>query len=297
MLALARKLWAAFYNLYFGLFSLLFWLKRGFPRPSDRTDEGLGEEASVIYPHSRIYAVGTYLASAMFLPLKSEAVLAMLPRALELAPQSLTPAGQHPVLLLFGHHHDVHPNFLRIEGMDYLEFVVAIPYLQWRHTRNAYRGPFAYMPQLYLNEWLPVFLGWFYGYAKWRALMRAGPRSYEVKNLVRDTPLISLNFDTQGPFGPIAEFPLFDALRESFKLPFVGRTLLGFWLCSYLDFKLDKGLLQSITGNVRIASAFVPGLPVGDFHFDGLATQPLGAFRIMVPWTLAVPLECGSMRP
>jgi hypothetical protein len=220
----------------------------------------------------------------------------MLPEGLVLGPQSLFPPGQHPALFLFGHHQGVRPNILHVLGMDYLEFLIAIPHVQWKTATNPYRGPFAFMPRLYLDRLLPVLGGWLYGYAKRRARIRADERTYEVRSLLGNSPLITGRFTPRGNPGPLSAFPNFAELAELFQQPFVAQTLLGFFCCSHQDFELDQATMQALEADVDVATAFLPGLPTGSRHFSGIDQVPRGAFRIRVPWTLPPPFDCACLR-
>src|SRR5262245_50573450 len=124
------------------------------PRPAAPARPG------VVYPHAEVYAVGTYQAATVLWSLPLAVAQALLPSGLELGPQQVAPPGEHPVLLMFGHHQGVRPNFLHVPGMEYLEFLVAVPHVQWVQRTDPYRGPFAFLPRLFLDRWLPTALGW-----------------------------------------------------------------------------------------------------------------------------------------
>ena len=69
----------------------------------------------------RIAAVGRYSALFATLPVPSETAQGILPAGVALGSQDLTPAGQYPLLLMFGHHTNVHPASLDIHGWSYHE--------------------------------------------------------------------------------------------------------------------------------------------------------------------------------
>ena len=105
---------------------------------------------------------GGYIDGAVFtvnLPLNL--VRSYLPDGLEPIPQRAV--GQapttHPVNLIFCIQTHVGSPFT---DFNYDEFILSIPSVQWddKHKDNyKYRGPFIYLPKLYLNESLPVELG------------------------------------------------------------------------------------------------------------------------------------------
>jgi hypothetical protein len=250
-----------------------------------------------IYPHAPFHVLGTYAAWALLLGLPRSAAQAMLPAALEPGPQSYTPPGQHPILLMFGHHEGVRPDFLSIRGMDYLEFLVAVPNVQWVNTARPYRGPLAFLPRLYLDQWLPVVLGWVYGFAKERGRLRAGADRYAVNSYLGNRPLIAGTFVPRGQPGPPPALPNFGALAGLFRMPFANKLTVEPFLCCFQDFKLAEATVQAVAADVTIATAFLPQLPTGRFQVPGLDEAPLGAFRIRVPWALTPPFGCASLRP
>jgi hypothetical protein len=220
----------------------------------------------------------------------------MLPNQLELAPQDLTPPGQHPILLLFGRQQHVRPNFLHTKGQDYLEFIVAVPYVQWAVPGYPYHGPFAFLPRLYLDHWLPTVLGWLCGFAKRRAIMAETADAYEVRFLLTQKLAIRGNFAGRGDLRPPADFSHFEPMRDVFLLPLVTRMAMGYCVCLDFDWHLDKAQLQAVDGRVDVGHAFVPGLPVDSFVVKGLDDAPLGAFRFVVPWSLTRPFWPSALR-
>jgi hypothetical protein len=248
-----------------------------------------------LFPNTLLKAVGQYRADFVPWSLPTQVVQQQLPRQLEIAPQELTPAGEHPVLLVFGRQEHVRPIFLRIRGMEYLEFILAIPYLRWSTHHYPYSGPFVYLPRLYLDHWLPVILGWLCGFAKQRAHVAEAHGVYRIKSRMSHRPLIGAAFTARdAPARPRA-FPRFEPLRGIFKMPLVTRFPFG---CICLDFgwDLERATMQAIETQVDIEQAFLPDLPVGPFHVGGIDAQPFGAFRLDVPWTLTRPFLPSSLR-
>jgi hypothetical protein len=238
---------------------------------------------------SSLHAQGTYRSHCVLLPLDSAHVRDLLPARLVPGPQSLAPPGLHPVLLMFGHHHGVRPSFLPVRGGSYFELIAAVPFLDLAVPREPARGPFSFMPRLYLDHWLWVVMGWLYEFAKVRARVEATPASYAVRTLLAGRPLVSASFAPRGPRGRTTDFPHFDAVSPAFRQPFIAK--LGFlpFLSSVMTFELERATLQAIHGEVRFEDSFVRGLPRRAFSFDGIDQGPLGAFLIEVPWTLSLP--------
>jgi hypothetical protein len=245
----------------------------------------------VVFPPSSLKATGRYRAYFVPWSLSRPEVTRLLPRGLEIASQDLVPADRHPVLFAFGSQERVCPIFQDMEGLAYREFLIAIPYLQWMGRRNfRYRGPFVYLPRLFLDHWLPVVLGWMCGFAKERACIESTPEEYRITSLFGRSPLIAGIFRPWGSAGRPQDFPGFKAMREIFSQPLVTGTPFG---CMCLDFvwELERARLQAIDAEVRIEHAFLPGLPLASFEVEGIDKCAPGAFHLDVPWTLSRPFR------
>ncbi len=251
-----------------------------------------------IYPNSFPKAVGFYRSFFTMLPFDSAILAALLPPKLELGPQSMTPAGTHPLVLLFGKHFDVRPELIPFGGMSYLECIIAIPNVQWRDERNDYRGPFAYMPRLYLDELWPTLLGYLYAYPKLVARMEGRPPEdphYRVRSLVKDNPLIHGEFLRRGPQLAPTDWPNFANVRGVFEQPFIGKLELSPYTCSKLTFKLDQASVQPCSADVDIEREFLPGVEPASYLVDGIDVDALGSFYIAVPWELTLPFGCSCI--
>ena len=103
---------------------------------------------------------GGYIDGAVFtvnLPL--DLVRSLLPNGLEPIPSAAAAPTTHPVNLIFCIQTHVGSPFT---DFNYDEFIISVPSVQWDATHKddyKYRGPFIYLPKLYLNESLPVELG------------------------------------------------------------------------------------------------------------------------------------------
>ena len=253
-------------------------------------------------PPDLVNGVGRYRSWMVVLSIPQERVKQMLPRQLELAPQDIAPPGKHPLLLMFGHQLNVsiHLGSTDLFDLDYLEFVLEVPYTQWKSTRAAYRGPLLFSPRLWLNKTFPLMLGRFYGFAKERANMALDQDRYLIAGWETNKPLISGHFKAIGDSGPTANFPLFEqALSRLFNQPLVGQTRLGPlpgpFVCSIFDWHFDRAKIQAVEATVNIAQPFVPGLPIGEYSTPGLDTDALGAFHLDTRWQLTEPMDCADV--
>lgn len=216
----------------------------------------------------------------------------MLPGELELAPQTTTPDGTHPVFFIFGRHTHVHSHLSRWPEMNYLEFVLGVPCVQWKSSKTKYRGPYFFMPRLFLDSIPPILLGWLYGLAKKLSRVHMGDGDYKVDSLIRNERIVSGQFKAYGQPGSPSRFPFFKTVAELLQQPFVGQTPLGFYRCSRFDWNFEQASVQPLEAEMEIAKPFRPGLPVGPFSAKGIDESPLGAFRIETHWKLSVPMTC-----
>ena len=250
------------------------------------------------YPKFFAEGIGQYDTRVVVQAVDEAIVEGMLPDELELAPQSVTGDGKHPLMMLFGRQSGVRPDFMpEAVGMNYDEFIVVLPFVQWRaECKKKYRGPFAFMPRLYLDELFPTLLGWWYAYPKELARMSSGDH-YSVDSLVFDRPILRGAFVPYGPTQSPDDFPNFERLRPIFEIPLVGKLDLNPspYRCSHMTFELERATAQACEATVDIMSPFLPGLVPGVYRTAGLDVEPLGAFLLDVPWRLTLPFNCGCI--
>ncbi len=246
------------------------------------------------WPWSAMYGMAqTSGASALF-ALPTHIVQGMLEPGLTLAPQDLTPAGQHPVLLLFGWQSDVRPNRMPFGGGRYMEFIVSVPFVKHAHPRldKDCPGPFIYMPRLYLDQLFPTLLGiWGYGYNKKLATIQADQNDYTVYRRSTQNALISASYQATGKTGSETDFPHFSLTRKPYALPLISRTRFGQWHYSFYDFALGQALIQPIEMTIKVYSPEVGGLPPGTYTVPSIQKQGLGAFFITTDATISNPLQ------
>lgn len=218
----------------------------------------------------------------------------LLPAGLSLASQTLTPAGTHPVVLMFGQHSQVHPWFQPPgSGGHYDEWIVATPFLEWRDGDVA--KSCAYMSRLYLNSLYYVFLGWLYGYPKKLSRSTVTPTSYEVRTLPAKRPLVSMTSMPAGAVLPFSSLPGHDAIAQVFVLPFIQRLGPFPWLASRMWFELDTATVQPVTADFSITGTCAPGLPEMSKHVGSIIDGVPGAFHMSCDWLLSRPVLGGNI--
>lgn len=227
--------------------------------------------------------VGRMTAIVAVLPVAHEAARAMLPAGLDLAAQDVVAGERHPLVLILGQQSDVRSRLLPF-GADYLEFILALPFVERRAGGARAYGPFCYPVRLYLDRALPTVAGrLLYAYDKRRAGIRMTADSYRISDSA-GTPMLEAHFQIAGP----AIEPSRIVAATLFDLPVISRAA-GRWRYSVADFGLDRAMLQPVELRLAIHRPFVPGLPVGEFRFKGVEGGTSPAFRVRTDWRLAGP--------
>jgi hypothetical protein len=236
--------------------------------------------------------VGTFISFIVVLSIPRSQVVAMLPKQLDLAPQNITPEGEHPIFLEFGEQMNVHNRELKIFHLNYLEFIVSIPYVYQTNSKSSYCGPFLFMPRLYLDKTFPIILGKLYGFAKEKANMLMSDRSYQINNIINGNLLALGEFREKEKPGSYLDYPLFNnAIAKMLQQPLIGQTSFGSFIYSVFDWNLAHAEIQPIEAEVSIVQPFLSGLSVGKYHVPGINEFPLGAFKIKALWTLTAPMK------
>jgi hypothetical protein len=228
--------------------------------------------------------VGYMTAVVAILPVAQEAARAMLPPGLDLAAQDAMPGDRHPMVLILGRQSGVRARLLPF-GADYLEFILALPFVERRGGCERVAGPFCYPALLYLDRGLPTAAGrLLYAYDKRRAAIRMTADSYRIAAQAGGAPLLDAQYRITGP----AIEPARIGARTLLEQPVISHSR-GGWRYSVADLGLDRAVLQPVELCLSIRRAFVPGLPVGEFRLAGLDGDAGSAFRIRMHWRLAGP--------
>src|SRR5690606_24652178 len=163
------------------------------------------------------------------LMLPRDQVAQLLPLGLQLAPNPLSPVGKHPVIVQLSH------DRFEFGDMDYDEMMLAVPYVQLSAFDAPRRGPFLYMPRLYLNAELPRILGVrLYGYQKREATIdRAFPEGsgpsdatghYRVTDSSTQAPLVEASITRMGSRVAPGSFARFAQVRQLLEMPTISQA-------------------------------------------------------------------------
>lgn len=204
----------------------------------------------------------------------------------------LVSEGRHPAILLLGSHRDVRFRALPFIRVNYREALVSIPWVTDRE--HAGNGLYAHVSRLWLNRLVPVIGGWFFGFPKHWNPIGDTSGTYRVKQLIGNGTLIEASFRDAGEPSSPSSFPHFAAVRPIFEQPFLQRwVLIGPSCYLEMNFHLEEATLQPIDASIVIPPHVAGALPPGSYSVPSILEQPLGAFRLELPWTLTWP----SSRP
>lgn len=251
---------------------------------------------------------GTLDARVVVLSLPRDTVAGLLPAGLQLAPQPLTTPDRHPVLVLFSHEH-----FDAWFGeMDYRELLLGVPWVELSDVRALGRGPFLYMPRLYLDQPLPRVLGnRLYGFEKLQAAISDEPETYTVRTEPGGALLMEGRFEVAGePVAP-GDLPNLDRVLDLLEQPTISQALrivdddaftrpgVGPFLGTNNRYRFDDEAVRvtPLRATVRVGEDFTPaGLPAGPLEVPSIATTALGAFHVRVPQEIALPGSIHDLR-
>jgi hypothetical protein len=235
------------------------------------------------------YASGHLDVTVAIIAPPSAEVRAWLPRGLTLAPQTMTPAGAHPVMLMFGQHSHVRPWFRPPStGGSYGEWIVATPFVEWT-AGDARVSSWAYMSRLFLNSPWFVVLGWLYAYPKVLARVSVPSDGYAVRTLLGAQPRVDMQWQSAGPAVPWTDFPGASRLAPCFEQPFISRFAPLPWLGSRMWFDLERASVQPVRAHIDLQTGCAPGLPAMTVDAGSIIDGVPGAFRLSCDWSLSRP--------
>jgi len=236
---------------------------------------------------SRLDFVGDLDAAIGLVAVPADRASAMLPSGLRLAPQSVMPEDQHPLLFMLGRQRNVRLA-LSSGGIDYLEFILAVPFVEHERPERHPRGPFGWLPCLFLDRRLPIVAGrLLLAYAKRRAAISSTDETYRIACARTGAPLLSARLAGTGASSNECPRPI----AELLQLPVISRRTYA-WRYSVADLALDRAAIEPIGIDLTIEHAFVPGLPTGSFALDAKRGQ---AIRLRTGWRLTGP--CARRSP
>jgi hypothetical protein len=184
-----------------------------------------------------------------------------------------------------------------LPNMTYHEQILGVPYT---YVAQGGAGPFFFMPNLWLDDFVPTLGGkLFWGFAKRMAKMVVTADTWAVLALTGD-PVMSLDFEPTGEWRPVRGWPSFEPVRRIMSQPLVSAVPVaaGPWfVCSNFDKRWSDAEVRPLSTVVRIDQAFVAGLPCGRFpaegRTEGIDASPLGSFQVKARWRQSLVYPAG----
>ena len=213
----------------------------------------------------------------------------LLPPELELATTTSSTTHFHPVVFIFGEQTEgtaLFGGFTIPLGVAYNEFGMAIPFV--KHRRGPYLHTF--VARMYSSYFPATWNGnVHYGFSKEMAKMRwQGP--VFTLTTEHDTPLLHIGVESGGAWlrGTFRDLENFEAVRDIFALPVVGRKSNGAYVCSHFGWDFSDALVRAVKACISIDAPFVDGLTPCECH-----SVSSGAFDVRgMLWKLSWPSPC-----
>ena len=235
---------------------------------------------------------GTVEGKFAFLQVDSGFAQSLLPSDLELAPQSYSPQGQHPMLLLFNRTH-LEPN-LRLERiakeyklgieLNYNEFIVMLPFVQFKDA--AYNGgaPYCYLPVLYLDSFLAVLGGrifWQFNKKFAHFTLSGVPKS--INRQFSKAPILFWDFNKLKTQVSDQDCPNFKEIIPILKLPVIEHGIYGYVSSVYT---VPTENISIVPINLELDNNGCKYLPFGKMQIRGINESKFGCFGLNYNWTL-----------
>jgi hypothetical protein len=260
------------------------------PNSNDFSDPGL---ASILLPglgalrklarHSAA-GVGSIDAHCVIVSQPREDVQSRLAPGLRLRePARVT---THDVVLVFAHHRDVRPGIVPFGGLAYTEVFEIIPDVEVPGHNFQRDTLFSYMPNLLLDNPVPVAVGQnVYGFSKQLARIRSTDDSFDVRSAFGAT---AARFTRTGLPGDISQFKEIVDIQRKLELPLIGVAQDGSLVFSIIDFQLEHGTFQRITGAIRTGAPFFARPE--NLTVEADPTKRPWGFHMECAWSLSLPV-------
>lgn len=236
---------------------------------------------------------GTCKGRFAFLTLSADFVLSLLPRHLELAPQNYTSKEKHPVLLMFNDtvlefNDDLARKAKELDipiKLDYNEFIVMVPYVQFDQAKYNEEAPYCFLPVLYLDSLLAVLGGRvFWEFNKILTHFDPNPHHYEIQTEVFRHPLLSCEFTDSLSSFPGEGFKNFDAITPILELPVLEYGIWGYMTSRY-RVGYQGEMITPFT--LKMENQGSKYLPEGIFNAPSIIKNELGCFNLDYKWSLS----------
>jgi len=228
-----------------------------------------------------------------FFSAASDFLQSLLPDDLVLAPQEYTPTGQHPLLLMFN---DTwlksNLNLERIAAasdsilnLHYYEFIVMLPYVQFKEPQYNGNGPYCYLPVLYLDSLLAVLGGRiFWEFNKQLAGFTVKPLVFTVTAENGGNVILSSLSMMSGFFQPDKSIPNFQTIAPILELPVIEHGPYGYVSSVY---KISFENQDIAPAGLEVTNSTCQFMPPGLITSPAITENPLGSFQMDYDWKLS----------
>jgi hypothetical protein len=237
--------------------------------------------------------IGSCRGNFAFTIIDASLLQALLPSGLTLAEQPFAPEGQHPLLLMFNETHLESNSYLNsfIESsntelnLNYNEFIVMLPFVQFKDNALNTDGPYCYLPVLYLDSLLAVLGGRiFWEFNKIMARFDVSPTNFSVGTEIMNHPLFNADFSVAGDPVIGTSLPNFQDIIPILKLPVIEHGVYGYVASEY---KIAYNGVEIIPVNTSITNNSCKYLPFRTVQVPGIQQDPMGAFSMTYNWELS----------
>jgi hypothetical protein len=212
-----------------------------------------------------------------------------LPPGLELAANRSSAPDVHPLVFLFGEQTEGGTVFAGLTlplGLRYHELALAVPFVKHSSGTRLH----TWIARMYSSYFPATWNGnAYYGFAKEMAQMEQHGGLFvatgdDGKLLVHASVESTATWSND----PASEIPHFDAMREVFALPIVGRKASGDLVCSYFGFDFDDARVRACDASVFVDRPIVGGLATGDYPDVASGSIEVSGMA----WRLSWPTSC-----
>ncbi len=217
----------------------------------------------------------------------------LLPSDLVLASQNYTPAGQHPLLFMFNNTWlHTNPNLVKIVAtenvemkLNYFEFIVMIPYVQFSDNEYNSNAPYCFLPILYLNNILAVLGGRvFWEFNKQMAGFTVGDGDFFVTEESTNELLLSSTSLMAGFLQPNKSVSNFQDIVPILQLPVIEHGPYGYVSSIY---KIGLDNTEIAPTGILFKNQSCNFMPSGLTSSPSIQENQLGAFLMEYDWALS----------
>lgn len=236
---------------------------------------------------------GSYLVTLLVYKAPVEDIRKVTPAGMSLD-ETLISNGDYPMVLSFGAIENARNRNFTFLGINYLEAFSAIPGIYLKDPEKGSVGPFLHPLRGYLNQLMPVVLGWVSGYPKvWsrvdfqRDSLHADHDAFLVNSLLTNKEVISARFELSPIYQVGSDNRRLQKIVSLLYPNIVGVSLFGNPIRTIFEFAWEEAVAWDIV-SVKLdldSNRFAPSLK-GTTSWQQIAHDVWPPVRIKVPWRL-----------